>query len=67
MLGNHYDNGIGRATHLLQFYMQQAYEAAGLQWGSDNDAEIEDLVECIVNAAQERIEEQDEDEGEEIE
>ena len=50
-IGDKYDGGIGQAVHLMQFYMQQVYEAAGLRWDSDNDAEVQSMVECIVNAA----------------
>ena len=50
-IGDKYDGGIGQAVHLMQFYMQQVYEATGLRWDSDNDAEVQSMVECIVNAA----------------
>jgi hypothetical protein len=50
--GNQYDNGIGRAVHLMQFYMSSIAESAGWKWSADNDAEVQDMVECIVNAAQ---------------
>lgn len=39
------------AIHLLSFYLQQVYRAAGLHWTSDNDAEIEDLVDAILAAS----------------
>jgi hypothetical protein len=50
-MANQYDGGIGTATHLLIHYMRTAWEAAGLNWDSDNDSEVEQLVEAIVNAS----------------
>ena len=46
-----YDNGIGTATHLLQFYMRSIAESAGWKWSADNDAEVADIVTCILNEA----------------
>ena len=40
-----------RAAHLLAHYLRQVYRAAGMRWDSDNDAEVDDLVECIIDAA----------------
>lgn len=40
-----------RAAHLLAHYLRQVYRAAGMQWDSDNEAEVADLVECIIDAA----------------
>ena len=54
-IGQAYDGGIGRAAYLMRFYLQQVYEAAGLRWDGDNDAEIQDMIECIVNAAKQEM------------
>jgi hypothetical protein len=50
-MANKYDGGIGTATSLLTHYMKTAWEAAGLTWDSDNDSEIQELIEAIVNAS----------------
>ncbi len=50
-IGDQYDGGIGRAVHLMQFYMSSIAESAGWKWSSDNDAEVQDMVECIISAA----------------
>jgi hypothetical protein len=50
-IGDQYDGGIGRAVHLMQFYMSSLAESAGWKWNADNDAEVQDMVECIVSAA----------------
>lgn len=39
------------AVRLLIFYMRRAWEAADLAWERDNDAEMEALVDFIVEAA----------------
>ena len=43
------------AIRLLQFYMAKAWEAAGLKWQGDNDAETAAVVELIVSAAREEL------------
>ena len=40
-----------RAKELLVYYMKLLFEATGLHWYSDNAAEIEDIVKCIVAAS----------------
>lgn len=50
-MANKYDGGIGTATSLLSYYMKTAFEAAGLNWSSDNDSEVEQMVEAIINAS----------------
>ena len=39
------------AARLLKSYLKAAFQAAGLKWDSDNDAEIEALVECLIDAS----------------
>ena len=50
-IGDKYDGGIGQAVHLMQFYMSTLAGYAGMRWDSDNHAEVQSMVECIVNAA----------------
>lgn len=40
-----------QARRLLKFYLRQAYTAAGLRWDSDNDSEIDEIVDLIISAA----------------
>lgn len=42
-----------RAEHLLQFYMQTAFTAAGKRWDGDNDVEVALIIEHIIDAARE--------------
>lgn len=44
---NEYDGKIGTATHLLSHYLRTAWEAAGLRWDSDNDSEVQQIIEAI--------------------
>jgi hypothetical protein len=39
-----------KATELLTHYMQQAWEAAGLPWGGDNESEMAEVVDLIIEA-----------------
>lgn len=39
-----------RAAELLTFYLAKAWEAAGLDWGSDNYAETRAIVEHVIAA-----------------
>lgn len=41
---------VNRAVHLMIHYMSQVYQKAGLQWDTDNDAEIRELVELMMEA-----------------
>lgn len=44
-------NSKQRAKRLLKHYMQMAVRASGLQWDSDNDAEVDEIVDCLISAA----------------
>ena len=48
---NKYDGKEGTAIDLLNFYMRTVFKAAGLNWNSDNDVEIQELVKAIIDAA----------------
>ena len=48
-----------RAKQLLVYYMQQAWEAAGLHWDSDNVAEVESIIDEIVSATKDELAEPD--------
>jgi hypothetical protein len=47
---------------LLAFYMRRAWEAGGLGWDSDNEAEMAGLAEAIANVAADAIREHAENE-----
>lgn len=49
---NQYDGGRGQATSLLAHYFKVVFEASGLNWNSDNEAEIKNLVDCIIDESQ---------------
>ena len=40
------------ALRLLSSYFQSAFLAAGIRWDSDNNAEITDLIDSLIAAAQ---------------
>lgn len=40
-----------QAVTLLRHYLDFGMTAAGNRWDSDNTSEVEELVDCIVNAA----------------
>lgn len=40
-----------QAAHTLIWYFKKVFEKAGLQWDSDNDAEMRGIVDDIVQAA----------------
>lgn len=42
-----------RAIVLLTHYLQQVYKRAGMNWDTDNDAEVVDLCDALVDAARE--------------
>ena len=46
-----YDGSRGAATHLLKHYFRLVAERAGVQWDSDNDTEVEAIVDGIITAA----------------
>lgn len=39
------------AKQSLRYYLRKAWEAAGLEWGSDNDAEVDNIVDDIAQSA----------------
>ena len=43
-----------RAKHLLVHYFRLIAQRADIRWDGDNDAEIEDVVDLIIEAAAER-------------
>lgn len=48
------------AKQLLVYYIQQAWEAAGLDWDNyDNTAEVESIVDEIVSAIKDELAESD--------
>lgn len=49
--------GKDKVAELLAFYMRRAWEAAGLGWDSDNEAEIYELAETIADLAREAVRE----------
>jgi len=57
-LENKYDNGAGQAAHLLKYYLRLIACRAGVNWDSDNDAEVDAIVECILNAARQQAHEE---------
>lgn len=42
-----------RAKSNLVWYIEKVWRAAGLNWDSDNVAEVEEIVEAILDAAKE--------------
>lgn len=40
-----------RAERLLAHYLRRVWVEAGLQWNSDNDAEVGSIVDALVEAA----------------
>ena len=57
-LANKYDGGAGQAAHLLSYYLRMIARQAGVNWDSDNDAEVDAIVECILNAARQQAHEE---------
>lgn len=57
-LGNKYDNGAGQAAHLLKYYLRMIAVKAGVNWDSDNDAEVDAIVEGLLNAARQQAHEE---------
>lgn len=52
-----YDGKEGTATDLLIYYLKTLFEANGLKWNDDNDAEIEALIGAIINSSKSEIDE----------
>jgi hypothetical protein len=40
-----------RAKRLLTHYFSELFNVTGLKWDSDNRAELNDLVDCLIDAA----------------
>lgn len=40
-----------RAVRLLTYYLKSTRVAAGLSWDEDNDAEVDEIVSAILDAA----------------
>jgi hypothetical protein len=49
-----------RAEDLLVWYIRHAWEAAGIDWESDNDAEVRSIVDAILEDTETRIRELEE-------
>lgn len=56
-MGGQLDHHRGAAVGLLTFYLKRLWEKAGLTWDSDNDAELEILVDNLIAAANVRADE----------
>ena len=39
------------AKKILKYYLKMVWEKSGLKWDSDNDAEIDNMVENIIEEA----------------
>ena len=39
-----------RAKRLMKFYFRTAFERAGARWDSDNDFEVDDIVDELISA-----------------
>lgn len=46
------------AKRLLKHYFRLIATNAGAPWDSDNDAEVEGIVDCIIDAAREKLEQE---------
>lgn len=57
-------NKLEKAKSTLVHYIREAFEAAGLKWGSDNVTEVEGIVDDMVAGIEKRREEQEKDQEE---
>ncbi len=48
-------SNISNAKRALNYYMRKAWEAGGLSWDSDNEAEVNAIVENIVDGIKEEM------------
>jgi len=48
-------NNISDAKRLLNYYIRRAWEAGGLRWDSDNEAEVNAIVDEIVSGIKKEI------------
>lgn len=39
------------AVQLIQHYVETVFKKSGLKWTGDNEVELEDFVDCIIEAA----------------
>ena len=46
-----------RAEDLLVFYIRHVWEAAGLRWQGDNEAEVRSVVDAVLAAAGQQVRE----------
>ena len=47
--------GYDEAKHLLNHYMQEAWEKAGLKWDADNSVEVDGIIDAISDGVEEQI------------
>lgn len=47
-------NSKNQAVRLAQYYFRTLAEASGVPWDSDNDAEVEAMIEAIIAAGVQR-------------
>ncbi len=45
------DHHANRAKSLLSHYLRMAVQSSGQRWDSDNNAEVDDIVDSIIDAA----------------
>lgn len=48
-------NNREKAKSLLQHYFRHVWESAGLGWDGDNSSEIDELADCLIDAAKDEI------------
>ena len=49
--------GYDEAKHLLNHYLKNVWAEAGLKWGSDNQVEVDAIIDSIQEGVQKQIEE----------
>ena len=49
------DQKRAEAKRLLAHYLRTVWERAGLKWDADNQAEVEDIVDLLIEAATEPV------------
>jgi hypothetical protein len=59
-------NNRERAKRLLKNYLRYGVKASGLKWDSDNDAEVEDIVDCLIDAVKDELAAEMSDSGEQF-
>ena len=48
-------DSIANAKILLNYYMRKSWEASGLLWDSDNESDIDSMVDAIVEGVKQEI------------